>query len=238
MRNNYFQFKQFKIIQEKSALKVCTDSCLLGALLAKKLDEKDILANSILDIGAGTGLLSLMLAQKSKAEIRAVEIDAPSFEEMQFNFRASPWSSRLIAFCTDIKNYRPSKKYDFIICNPPFFENSLKSHHAHKNVAKHQDRLTLAELFNCIKLLLNDDGIFALLLPFHRAEYFKSLAEKQTYFLKEEFQIKQTPAHPHFRSILLFSSEKNNPVSQSLIIKNEAGEYNSVFKNLLKDYYL
>ncbi len=238
MRNNYFQFKQFKIIQEKSALKVCTDSCLLGALLAKKLDEKNILANSILDIGAGTGLLSLMLAQKSKAEIRAVEIDAPSFEEMQFNFRASPWSSRLIAFCTDIKNYRPSKKYDFIICNPPFFENQLRSKHQQKNTAKHQDSLTLQDLMKCITHLLSDDGNFAVLLPFERAAYFKTLANEYGFKIKESYAVQQTPLHPFFRCILILNKTAPQPMEYALIIKEKTGEYTPVFKNLLQDYYL
>ncbi|MEO9210797.1 MAG: methyltransferase [Ginsengibacter sp.] len=238
MRNTYFQFKQFKINQEKSSLKVCTDSCLLGALLAKKIEEKEICPNSILDIGAGTGLLSLMLAQKTDALIDAVEIDDYSFEEMNSNFSQSPWHEQLQAFNADIKSFKSEKKYDFIISNPPFFENSLKSQHAQKNIAKHQDGLTLEELLGCIKSLLNESGIFALLLPFHRAEYFKSIAQEQGYFLKEEFQIKQTPAHSYFRSILLFSIEKMDTKFQSLMIKNENEVYNPIFKNLLEDYYL
>jgi tRNA1Val (adenine37-N6)-methyltransferase len=238
VRNTYFQFKQFKINQEKSSLKVCTDSCLLGALLAKKIEEKEICPNSILDIGAGTGLLSLMLAQKTDALIDAVEIDDYSFEEMNSNFSQSPWHEQLQAFNADIKSFKSEKKYDFIISNPPFFENSLKSQHAQKNIAKHQDGLTLEELLGCIKSLLNEGGIFALLLPFHRAEYFKSIAQEQGYFLKEEFQIKQTPAHSYFRSILLFSIEKMDTKFQSLMIKNENEVYNPIFKNLLEDYYL
>jgi tRNA1Val (adenine37-N6)-methyltransferase len=238
VRNTYFQFKQFKINQEKSSLKVCTDSCLLGALLAKKIEEKEICPNSILDIGAGTGLLSLMLAQKTDALIDAVEIDDYSFEEMNSNFSQSPWHEQLQAFNADIKSFKSEKKYDFIISNPPFFENSLKSQHAQKNIAKHQDGLTLEELLGCIKSLLNESGIFALLLPFHRAEYFKSIAQEQGYFLKEEFQIKQTPAHSYFRSILLFSIEKMDTKFQSLMIKNENEVYNPIFKNLLEDYYL
>lgn len=217
---------------------MCTDSCLLGALLAKKIEEKEICPNSILDIGGGTGLLSLMLAQKTKALIDAVEIDSNSFEEMNSNFSQSPWQKQLQAFNADIKEFKLDKKYDFIISNPPFFENSLKSQNAPKNIAKHQDGLTLEELLSCIKSLLNDGGFFALLLPFHRAEYFKSIAQEQGYFLKEEFQIKQTPTHSYFRSILLFSEKETNAKTQSLIIKNENGEYNSIFKNLLEDYYL
>lgn len=238
MRNHFFQFKQFKIVQEKSALKVCTDSCLFGAVVADKIEKNKDAFHRILDIGGGTGLLSLMLAQKSYATIDAVEIDKPSFAEMEFNFAASPWSERLTAFCTDIKNYQSNKKYDLIISNPPFFENQLKSNQGHKNTAKHQDGLTLQDLMACIPSLLTDDGYLAILLPFERMDYFKSIANIFGYKTAASYCVQQTPVHSFFRAILFLNKTASEPTEQTLIIKEKTGAYTPAFMNLLHDYYL
>jgi tRNA1Val (adenine37-N6)-methyltransferase len=218
-------------------MKVCTDSCLFGAWVADKIERKIIQPAKILDIGSGTGLLSLMLAQKSNAEINAVEIDENSFLETKENFAASQWNQRLHAFYTDIKNWSSSSKYDLIIANPPFFENDLKSATQHKNVAKHHDTLTLADLLNFIKKHLSNEGNFAVLLPFHRTEYFKKIAGQTGFYLIEELLVKQTPRHSFFRSLLFLGTQKTAITSNELIIK-EDGNYTREFKRLLQDYYL
>lgn len=219
-------------------MKVCTDSCLFGAWVANKIEKKVLQPKNILDIGSGTGLLSLMLAQKANAQIDAVEINENSFLQTKENFNESKWGKQLQAFHADIKNWSSPVKYDLIISNPPFFENDLKSGNPHKNLAKHHDGLNLNELLESITNHLAEDGKFALILPYHRLQSFKEIAGEKRFYLKEEWLIKQTPSHSFFRGLLLFSSQKENFTSKELIIKENEGNYTKDFYELLKDYYL
>lgn len=204
----------------------------------KNMDEDGFRPARILDIGTGTGLLSLMLAQKTLAKIDAVEIEKNAFEQASENFAASIWADRLTVFHTDINKFIPSEKYDFIISNPPFFENDLKSAAPHKNLAKHHDGLLLKDLLSAIEDLLTKDGKFALLLPFHRARECIGLAEKRGYYLEEKLLVKQTSAHDYFRAMLLFSKKEKDLKSGDIMIRNEQGIYSDQFEELLKDYYL
>ena len=244
MRNTYFQFKEFTVHQHKSGMKVCTDSCLFGAWIAYKIalssseNSSHIGPEKILDIGTGTGLISLMLAQKSTAQIQAVEIEVNAFEQAKENFISSTWADRLKAIHSDIKEFNPAEKFDLIISNPPFFEHDLKSAAHHKNLAKHQDGLRLYDMLVSLENLLAKDGKFALLLPFHRCNEFILLAEKKGFFLEEKLLVKQTPKHDYFRSMLLFSRKNKDAGWDEIVIKNEEGFYSKEFQFLLKDYYL
>lgn len=219
-------------------MKVCTDSCLFGAWVANKLERKFIEPKFILDIGTGTGLLSLMAAQKSYAEIDGVEIDENSFIQAKDNFDKSPWNERLQAIHADIKNWISSKKYDPIICNPPFYENDLRSFNLKKNIAKHHDALTFNDLIQVVKLNLAGNGNFAILLPFHRIQFFKKLALENNFYLNDELLVKQTLSHSYFRGMLFFGNQKASFTSKELIIKDDEGNYTQEFNYLLKDYYL
>lgn len=219
-------------------MKVCTDSCLFGAYIADKIEKNIIKPKKILDVGSGTGLLSLMIAQKSKAIIDAVEIDENSFNQTKENFLESPWNKQLQAYNADVKNWYASSKYDLIISNPPFFENDLKSENKNKNLAKHHGGLTLKELLQSIKNNLETGGNFATLLPFHRVEYFKIIAGENNFYLKDELLIKQTPAHCYFRGILFFGTKPGQSISKELVIKDDTENYTEDFNFLLKDYYL
>lgn len=224
-------------------MKVCTDSCLFGAWMANKIQDSIMGKTSfkparILDIGTGTGLLALILAQKSSAKIDAVEIEINAFEQASENFAESPWASRLKAFHTDIKHFIPEEKYDLIISNPPFFENDLKSVAHTKNLAKHTDGLLLKDLLSVIEDLLAKQGKFSLLLPAHRAKEFITLAEEPGFYLEEELLVKQTPVHDYFRAMLLFDKEKKYPKKGTILIRNEEGKYSDEFGKLLEDYYL
>lgn len=238
MPNHYFQFKKFKIEQGKSPMKVCTDSCLFGAWMADKIEKKIIQPAKILDIGSGTGLLSLMVAQKFAGKIDAIEINENSFSLIMENFMQSPWDMRLCAFHGDIKNWNSSEKYDFIISNPPFFEHDLLSPDHDRSQTKHSTSLTLEALLISIKNRLTPHGYFALLLPFHRVQYVKKLAGEKKFHLQEELLIKQTPRHSYFRSIILFGSEPVSAICDELIIKGNDGNYTEPFENVLRDYYL
>ena len=217
-------------------MKVCTDACLFGAYIANELQNSPV--KNILDIGTGTGLLSLQLAQKTTVEIDAIEIDTAAFEQAQENVIQSPWKEKITAHNIDIANFDSAKKYGYIISNPPFFENDLVSDDTKKNAAKHDSTLTLQELLNNIERLLAAEGFFAVLLPYHRTVYFEEQAGKLHFFLTKKILVKQTPKHNYFRSILIFTREKINAQTEEIIIKNETGNYSERFTELLKEYYL
>jgi tRNA1Val (adenine37-N6)-methyltransferase len=219
-------------------MKVCTDSCLFGAWVANKFERKTITAKNILDIGTGTGLLSLMIAQKSFAETDAIEIDENSFIQAKDNFAKSPWNQRLHAINADVKNWLSPHKYDLIVSNPPFFENDLRSVNQNKNIAKHHDALTLKDLIRIVSLHLADNGNFAILLPFHRVQFFKTLALENNFYLNDELLIQQTPRHSFFRGMLFFGSDPVSLDSKKLTIQNDEGSYTKESNMLLKDYYL
>jgi tRNA1Val (adenine37-N6)-methyltransferase len=234
--NNYFQFKQFTIQQDKCAMKVCTDACLFGAYMASELPLLPV--NTILDIGAGTGLLSLMLAQKTKALIDAVEIDNAAFEQAKENIATSSWKEKINIYHADIFKFKTGKTYDHIISNPPFFEDDLRSNDEQKNLAKHDSSLTLDKLIKTIDQLLDADGSFSILLPFHRTIYFEEATVKLNFHPAKKILVKQTPIHNYFRSICIFSRKPGTSIQKEIIIKNETGNYSEGFINLLKDYYL
>lgn len=218
-------------------MKVCTDSCIFGAWVADKIGQEIIHPKKILDIGTGTGLLSMMLAQKTNAQIDAVEINKGCAQQATENFNKSPWNEYLHAFHGDIKEWSGQSKYDLIIANPPFFENDLKPADKNKNVAKHDKGLTFPELIRVVKKNLSPQGDFAVLLPYHRLFNFENLVAENDLYMVEKLLIKQTPMHQYFRGILLFSKVKIKSITHELIIKNKSG-YTEAFTSLLKDYYL
>ena len=236
--NTWFQFKKFIIHQEKSAMKVCTDACLFGAWVAKKLEENKIKADSILDIGCGTGLLSLMIAQKSPAKIDAVEIDKNAFEQAKENIQLSEWNQRINILHNSIINYNSPKKYDLIICNPPFYEKQLKSNNDIRNKAMHATTLSYLELIIAIKNNLARSGCAAILLPYSSMKKFEEVLLKEKLFIYEKLIFAHSPEHPFFRSMILISEMKKDTSKFSLSIKNSGGEYSKDFKEYLKDYYL
>jgi tRNA1Val (adenine37-N6)-methyltransferase len=234
MPNSYFSFKKFTVQQDKSAMKVCTDSCILGAWSVNHING----AKKILDIGAGTGLLSLMLAQKSDSLIDSIELDAESAVQAQENITASPWSRRIRLIEGNVLDHQLPADYDFIISNPPFFESDLRSPVGKKNKAKHNETLSLEELIIVIRNHLKLTGSFSILLPYHRNEYFENLATANGFSLWEKRIVRQTPAHQPFRSICLFSFQKPEAtVSKELTIKDEKGKYTGEFVELMSDYY-
>ena len=234
MSNTYFQFKQFKIEQDKCAMKVCTDSCLFGAWL--HVEEN---VTTILDIGCGTGLLSLMLAQKTAAKIDAVEIDASAYLQAKQNIESSIFSNNISIFNEDILQFSAHEKYDFIVCNPPFYENEKVSETHGEKLAKHSLKLTLENLIQKIKKLLHTNGKFAILLPYFRAIEFENKCNTNQLYIERKLLLKQTPTHTYFRVCYMVGLQKTKEIQlDTLTIKDENNEYTSSFISLLKPYYL
>ena len=242
MPNTYFQFKQFTINQQHAAMKVCTDACLFGAWAAEKISVQAFTQKEnkiqVLDIGTGTGLLSLMLAQKINALYTAVEIDIPAFEEAMQNIAASLWSNRIELIRDDIKTICFSKQFELIISNPPFFEKDLQSIHPKKNTAKHDASLTLQQLLYVIENTLAANGKAAILLPYHRLAECTTLIKSNNFYISHLLNIQQTPHHPFFRFSLIFQKEKTNMLEEKISIRNQSNDYSERFTALLKDYYL
>jgi tRNA1Val (adenine37-N6)-methyltransferase len=237
MSNTYFQFKQFTIHQERCGMKVCTDGCLFGAWIAAQVRNEKYEVQTVLDIGTGTGLLSLMLAQQSDAVIDALELDEHAAEQAAENFESTPWKERLQVIQGDARKVHLGRKYDLIISNPPFFENDLKSGDEQRNLALHSKELNLRELLLVVKKYLAEQGRFAVLLPHQRKNKFETMALTEGLYPEEAISVKQTPVHSFFRVMLLFATVKI-PVRVDTITIHDEGKYTSEFIGLLKDYYL
>ena len=236
--NTYFQFKQFIIHQDKTAMKVCTDACLLGAWVADKVENKKFQPKNILDIGCGTGLLSLMLAQKTEAAIDAVEIDENAYLQAKENISLSISQNQITIFKENIVDYKSQKKYDLIICNPPFFAKQLKSQDDARNIAMHGTQLSFADLAYAIKNNLAENAVAAALLPYYAVNEFAKICKKENLFINEQLNVSHAPTHPFFRTILLLSVKETAITEHFISIKNNDNEYSVEFKKLLKDYYL
>jgi len=239
MPNHYFQFKQFTVYQDRCALKVSTDSCIFGAWVAKKVAGIEHHLNACLDIGSGSGLLMLMLAQQFPGMIQGVEIDKSSYEQATENIAASKWNNRLQLFHKDVKLFSVPHQYDLVISNPPFYEGDLKSLNSRYNFAKHSDGLTLQDLLEVAERNLSAKGIFAVLLPFHRVAWFEQLAASCELFVFDRLMIRQSLQHPHFRAVLMMNRKNSGQTKkEELVIRQSADQYSVAFKYLLKEYYL
>ena len=177
-----FRFQQFSVIQKQSAMKVCTDAVLFAAMAPVNKGDR------VLDIGAGTGVLSLMVAQLGAKQVTAVELTQASYEEAQLNFGNSPWADRLEAVHQDIQGFASSigHQYDLVICNPPFFENHGKTTDSLRKVARHNDELPFADLIKSADQLLSRQGLFYLLLPVHAVEKFVEAALVAGFYLSKQ----------------------------------------------------
>jgi tRNA1Val (adenine37-N6)-methyltransferase len=219
-------------------MKVCTDACLFGAWVTDLMRTNALPVKNILDIGTGTGLLSLMLAQELEpASVDAVEIDEAAANQASDNIDNSPWSHHIQVIRNDIRSVHLGRLYDLVISNPPFYENDLKSEDAQRNLALHGDALSLPELLSSVKAYLAPGGSFAVLLPYHRKETFISLAEDAGLYIYHCCDVRQSDKHDFFRTMLLFRTEPAEQINDTIIIRH--GEvYSNKFIRLLKNYYL
>ena len=237
MANTYFQFKQFTIQQADCAMKVCTDACLFGAWVAEQTINFPL--KQVLDIGAGTGVLSLMIAQKTNAIVHAIEIEPNAAKQCAENFAASPFNERMHVTCCDVNEFTLETLADLIVCNPPFFSGDLNSPIAANNLARHEAGLSLLALASACYRMTKENGLVAILLPCHRSEEMKSLMYAAHFHIQTEAMVLQSPAHKPFRTMLLFSKTgQTDTAKESILIKDESKDYSVRFKTLLQDYYL
>jgi tRNA1Val (adenine37-N6)-methyltransferase len=233
--NTYFEFKQFKIYQDKSAFKVTTDACILGAYADTSNPD------SICDIGTGTGVLALMLAQKFPgARIDAVEIDNLSALQAKENARSSPWAKRISVFNGSIQDFSISnkRKYNLIVCNPPYYEDYLKSKDYRNNLTKHNFKISIKELAVSINDLLMDNGLFYTIMPPFSFNKLKAELEVYDIGLFDRLDIYSKLNKPLYRKIGGFSRGTGCMTKNTIFISNENGDYSKNLKKLLKDYYL
>ena len=239
MANPYFRFKQFTVYHHLSAMKVTTDACLFGAWVAAQLQKEKETFFQALDIGTGTGLLSLMVVQKNKAHLDAVEIDAGAAQQARDNFAQSPWAQKLHLVEGDVNAVALEPQYDCIISNPPFYENDLTSPHKGRNLAHHSQQLKLEQLFGLIAQKLKANGSFFLLLPFKRKEEIELLLQQKGLHIHAELWAQQTINHTPFRLLLQGGkAPKDQKGWETISIKDAAGQYTPPFVQLLQDYYL
>lgn len=241
MIGNPFKFKQFSVNQNKCAMKIGTDAVLIGAWTS--LENNPL---SVLDIGAGTGVLALMLAQRSNALpiaieiIDAIEIDDDAYEQCVENFEQSDWNDRLFCFHASLEEFVEDieDKYNLIICNPPFYAEDYKTDNNSRDLARFQDAMPFDHLLESVSKLLSEKGIFSVVIPFKEEEIFIGLASRFNLFPKRILRVKGNPSSEIKRSLMEFSFSKNNTEVNELIIETERHQYTEEYINLTKEFYL
>ncbi len=231
-----FDFKQFSVQQDRCAMKIGTDGVLLGAWVS--LEKKP---QSILDIGAGTGILSLQLAQRCFTEtLDAIEIDEDAFEQCVLNFENSPWGDRLFCFHASAQEFASEieEEYDLIISNPPFYSDTYKSEDNQRNTARFTDTLPFKDLVIFAYQFLSEKGIFALILPRKEEENFIALASEVGLFPKRICRVKGNLTSEVKRSLLEFTFEKIEIIKEELTLEISRHVYTEDYKKLVNDFYL
>ena len=232
-----FSFKQFSVQQDKTAMKVGTDGVLLGAWAPVNHNPF-----SVLDIGTGTGIIALMIAQRTNAEqIDALEIEEEAYEQAVENFENSPWSDRLFCFHAGLDEFidEPEDEYDLIISNPPFYSEDYKTENEQRDLARFQDAMPFEELVEAADLFLSENGIFALILPFKEEENFITLAKEYELYPLKITRVKGSPTSAVKRSLLAFSRNNIQEIKiDELTIETERHVYTPEYIELTKDFYL
>ena len=234
MSNTYFQFKQFTIHQGDCAMKVSTDACIQGAWAQVPSGCK-----RILDVGCGTGLLALMLAQRfSNCIIDAIEIDERAAAQAKRNVAESIFAKQINILHADALSYSFEHTYDFIICNPPFFSNSLKGPNNNRNLARHQQELTLSTLFTLFQKNTSSTAQVCILLPVDEFATFEQIVSTHNWFVNKKLFIKPKDSKTANRVVAICSSVNTDCDQHELVIYNSAHAYTPLCKELLAPYYL
>jgi len=234
MANNYFRFKQFTIYQDKCSFKVGTDGVLLGACADVTNSRR------ILDIGTGTGLIAIMLAQRSEAEIIAIEPDNGSYQQAAGNTSSSKWQDRIKVLNTSLQDYYPgSLKFDLIVTNPPYFRESLKNPEPGKAISRHNDTLSGHDLLEGVARLMAEDGILQVIMSYAEGTVFIAEAQEYGLYCNNILKIRPLPTSEIRRLIMTFSGKRSDVKEKFLTIEyGKRHEFTEEYKNLTKDFYL
>ena len=231
-----FKFKQFTVHQDQCAMKIGTDGVLLGAWAS--INDNPF---SILDIGAGTGVIALMLAQRSNAElIDAIEIDDNAYEQCVGNFENSPWGDRLFCYHSSLQEFvdEIDDKYGLITSNPPFYSEDYKTENIQRDLARFQDAMPFDHLIDSASKLLSEDGTFVVIIPFKEEDRMIVLALKSGLFANRILRVKGNSESGIKRSLIGFSFRESETKITELIIETSRHQYTQDYINLTKDFYL
>jgi tRNA1Val (adenine37-N6)-methyltransferase len=228
-----FRFRHFEVCQESSAMKVGTDAMVLGAL-ATAIDPQ-----SILDIGTGTGVLTLMMAQKfPNATLQAIEIDPPAAGEARYNAKQSPWADRIRVHAADLRDFQSAEKYALIISNPPYFTKSLMNPDPSKALARHESALPFDVLFTRVSELLKEDGVFWMIAPSSEKEALCAEAKRVNLWANTKIDILGKEEGAVVRNVLSFAFNRlENTVHSQMAIRTKSGHYTQEYKALTIDFH-
>lgn len=235
MSNTFFRFKQFTIHQDKSAMKVSTDACIQGAWTTTPLGN-----TRVLDIGTGTGLLSLMLAQKNcELSIDAIEFDKAAAEQAEENVAVSAWGNKINVICADAVTYSYQYHYELIISNPPFFNNSLLGPTIERNHARHTITLTYQALFDVISKCLAPGGVASVLLPADNVGMWEGILSASNWQVGKKLLVyPRVGAAPNRAVLLCTQGTSLHTVEEHLYIRTAENSYTQEFEELMRPYYL
>lgn len=231
-----FRFKKFSILQDQSAMKVGTDGVLLGAWA--HIPEE---TTSILDIGTGTGLIALQMAQRSEAEmIDALEIESNAFEQAVENFENSSWSDRLFCYHASLQEFADEieEQYDLIISNPPYFNDTFKDLNQQRALARHTHKLSYKELLSAVAKLLSAQGSCAFIIPFKEESQFLEQASKEKLYPIRILRVRGNEQSELKRSLLQFSRHPKKVIPKELTIEKARHVYTNDYIELVKEFYL
>jgi len=231
-----FKFKQFTIQQDRSAMKIGTDGVLLGAWVPIEAS-----VNSILDIGTGTGVIALMMAQRSGAEvIDALEIDSDAYEQAVENFENSVWGDRLFCYHASFQEFfeEIEEQFDLIISNPPFYSEDYKTLSKSRDTARFQDALPFEHLLYGVSKLLSEQGKFAVIVPKKEEKNIIEIGRQVHLYPQKIVGVKGNPTSEVKRSMILFTHKQEDCAIEELVIENKRHVYTQEYINLTKDFYL
>ena len=232
MPNPFFRFKQFTVYHDRCAMKVGTDGVLLGAW------ANVAQAHHILDIGTGTGLIALMLAQRSDALITAIDIDEGAIEQATDNAENSPWASRIRILQQDLCQYDTEQRFDAIVSNPPYFPNSLKCPDSQRSTARHTDTLDANKLLQKASELLHPEGHFSLVIPADQVSQIQQLGEESGLYLVRHTAVITRPGLPPKRALLEFRKANIACQTDELVIELDRHVYSEDYIALTREFYL
>ena len=226
-----FRFKRFSVCHSGSAMKVGTDGVLLGALAS-------VVGGRVLDVGTGSGLIALMIAQRFKADVTGIDIVEQAVVQAADNFRRSPWHERLTAVLADAANYAPTELYDLIVSNPPYYEHSQRSPERARTVARRADMLSYEQLIGTAARIMAPDGRFQVILPYTAAERFTYLCWLENLNLHERIDIRTKVTKNPKRVVLTFGRETRPAARRGLCLMDADGQRSEAYRSLTGEFYI